>query len=269
METWRVIYDEAMPGAANMAADEASLRAVAKGEQPPTLRLYRWAPFCLSLGYGQRLADVDLARIQANGWQVVRRPTGGRAILHGDELTYSVTLPEAHPLAQGGIIETYLRLSGGLLLAMGQLGLNVNADPDGDTNAPKGPVCFEVPSKYEITVGGKKLIGSAQLRRAGGVLQHGTLPLQGDIARICEALAYNDETERERAKVQVRARAATLASAGLAGIRWEQAADAVATGMSQALNIQLEQTTRSEQENTVADQLYHETYTTEAWNAKR
>ena len=269
MQTWRVIYDKPMNGAANMAADEATLRAVAAQHQPPTLRLYRWQPFCVSLGYGQRLRDVDAERVQSHGWDVVRRPTGGRAILHGDELTYSVTLPENHPIADGGIIETYLRLSQGLLVAMEKLGLGVHADPDGDTTATKGPVCFEVPSKYEITVNGKKLIGSAQLRRGGGVLQHGTLPLHGDIARICEALTYESDAEREKAKVKVRERAATLESAGLPGIEWQTAADAVANGMSTALDIQLTPGERSEEENATADQLYRETYTTNAWNAKR
>ncbi len=268
MEQWRVIITDPMDGAANMAADEALLRSVAAKHEPPTLRLYAWDPFCLSLGYGQRLRDVDLNRVAARGWTVVRRPTGGRAILHGDELTYSITLPEDHPIAAGGIIETYLRLSKGLLVAMQQLGLQVLADADGDTTSAKGPVCFEVPSRYEITVGGKKLIGSAQLRRRGGVLQHGTLPLYGDIARICDALAYDSEHERETAKQGVRQRAATLESTGVE-VTWRQAAQAVTAGMAQALGVTFTPAPLSDAEAAEADHLYHETYTTAAWNEKR
>ncbi|MEM6282360.1 MAG: biotin/lipoate A/B protein ligase family protein [Chloroflexota bacterium] len=268
MREWRLIYSEPMEGAANMAADEAILRAVAAKKQPPTLRVYGWNPFSLSLGYGQRIRDADLDRIIDNGWTLVRRPTGGRAILHGDELTYSVTLPEDHPIAAGGIIETYLRLSNGLMLAMERMGLNVQADPDGDEETGKGPVCFEVPSKYEITVGGKKLIGSAQLRRGGGVLQHGTLPLYGDIARICDALAYASEDTREQAKAQVRERAATMADAGLT-VTWDMAATALAIGMAQALDIELEDGDMSDEELKEAEKLYTGVYTTEAWNAKR
>src|SRR6185295_7261954 len=93
MRQWRLIYDLPTTGAANMAADEAVLQAVSAGESMPTLRLYGWSPPCLSLGYGQKTRDVDFERIAANGWDVVRRPTGGRAILHVDELTYSVSLP--------------------------------------------------------------------------------------------------------------------------------------------------------------------------------
>ena len=82
-----------------MAVDCAVLDAVSQAAQPPTLRLYGWDPFCLSLGYGQRIRDVDLQQLSAKGWHLVRRPTGGKAILHGDELTYSLCLPLDHPLA--------------------------------------------------------------------------------------------------------------------------------------------------------------------------
>lgn len=269
MQQWRVIYDQHMEGAANMAADEALLHAVANKQQPPTLRFYGWDPFCLSLGYGQRLRDVDLNRVQARGWHVVRRPTGGRAILHGDEITYSLTLPDDHPLAAGGIIETYLRISRGLLLATARLGLNVQADPEGDASAKQaGPVCFEVPSKYEITVNGKKLIGSAQLRRNGGVLQHGTLPLYGDIARICDALAYDTDAERDAARHTVRERATTLQTEGI-NVTWGQAAAALADSLSEALAVELVVGAMSSGELQAADNLYRERYTSQAWNAKR
>jgi lipoyl(octanoyl) transferase len=269
MRQWRLIVDKPMNGAANMAADEAILRMVATGDSPPTLRLYAWEPFCLSLGYGQRARDVDLERMGGYGWEIVRRPTGGRAILHGDELTYSVSLPGSHALASGGIIDTYLRLSRALLGAMAALGLQVMADPDGDTGSVKGPVCFEVPSKYEITIGGKKLIGSAQMRRHGGVLQHGTIPLEGDIGRIVDALAYPDANARESARQQVRARAATLAGVGLAGVMWDDVAAALASSFTDTLQIELEPGEMSEAEFALADELYRKTYDTSAWTFKR
>lgn len=269
MRQWRLICDDPMNGAANMAADEAILRTVANSDSPPTLRLYGWEPFCLSLGYGQRSGDADLERLQSYGWDIVRRPTGGRAILHGDELTYSVSLSEDHPLAKGGIIETYLRLSRALLMAMEKLGLGVIADPDGDTSSAKGPVCFEVPSRYEITVGGKKLIGSAQMRRHRGVLQHGTIPLYGDIARICDALSYENDSERELARIQVRERAATLESAGLVEVTWRQVAEALIESFSETLDIELINGELSSQELDLADRLYREMYTHDDWTFKR
>src|SRR2546423_5590703 len=99
--TWRLVVHSACDGATNMAIDEAILESVGAGHAPPTLRFYSWQPACLSLGYAQHIRDADLDRLRANGWGLVRRPTGGRAILHTDELTYSITLPEAHPIMAG------------------------------------------------------------------------------------------------------------------------------------------------------------------------
>ncbi len=132
-----------------------------------------------------------------------------------------------------------------------------------------GPVCFEVPSKYEITAGGRKLIGSAQVRRQGGVMQHGSLPLAGDIARICDALVYETDAERHRARQKVRERAATLESAGLAGVTWEDAAFAVAEGLAEALDIELVAGQRSDAETKAAARLYDEVYASDEWTLKR
>jgi len=202
-------------GASNMAVDCAILEAVAAGDQPPTLRLYGWAPFCLSLGYGQRMRDVDLDALAERGWQLVRRPTGGKAILHGDELTYSLCLPLDHPMADGDVVESYRRISAGLLRALECLELCVQAHPQSERprHANLGPVCFELPSHYEVSFGGRKLIGSAQLRRKGGLLQHGTLPPCGDVARICYALRFDSDETRAWQPVNVRAPALTFAHA--------------------------------------------------------
>ena len=199
MTTWRLITTNPASGSWNMAVDEAILEHAGRGDVLPTLRLYAWDPPCLSLGHAQPFADVDIARLESHGWEVVRRVTGGRAILHTDELTYSVTGPADEPNLAGTVLESYNRLAGALLAAVQDLSLPVEmkegkAESNGETN----PVCFEVPSTYEITVDGKKLIGSAQARRKEGVLQHGSLPLTGDLTRICQALVFPDESgERE------------------------------------------------------------------------
>ncbi len=161
-----------------MAVDEAILEAVRNHEQPPTLRLYDWAPPTLSLGYAQPHEDLDPLRLSQNGWQVVRRATGGRAILHADELTYAVIGPQNEPRLNGGVLESYRRLAGAILNALHRLDLPAESQVIKTTNnqgTAIDPVCFDVPSNYEITVHGKKLVGSAQSRKQGGVLQHGTL----------------------------------------------------------------------------------------------
>jgi lipoate-protein ligase A len=109
-----------------------------------------------------------------------------------------------------------------------------------DSAMRDNPVCFETPSNYEITIIGKKLIGSAQARKQGVVLQHGTLPLTGDITRICDVLAFADEAEREAAKERVRARAITLELALGVVVSWEQAANALKHGFREALKLEFE-----------------------------
>lgn len=238
---WRLLFTDPTDGPLNMAIDESILLGVAAGDSPPTLRFFAWQPPCLSLGYAQALSDVELDRLHAHGWDVVRRPTGGKAILHTDELTYSVITPQTDPRVEGGIIESYRRLSEGLvrgLIALGLMARNDKTYSSGEAGNKDNPVCFEVPSNYEITVIGKKLIGSAQARKQGVVLQHGTLPLTGDLTRICEALAFPDEAARETAKERVRARAITLEDALGKVVPWQTAANAMKHGFREALKLE-------------------------------
>ncbi len=266
--TWRLIRSAPADGATNMALDEAILHAVAAGQAPPTLRLYAWEPSCLSLGRAQPLADVDLPALRAAGFDLVRRPTGGRAILHVDELTYSVVAPQAEPRVTGDIVESYRRLSAGLVRGLERLGvMGLAADRRVKNRHSEGPVCFEVPSDYEITVGERKLVGSAQMRARSVVLQHGALPLYGDVARICPLLTARPDPAR------VRARAITIQEAlgafGLAQARrpvaWDEVADAVAAGFAEALNLRLEPGTLTDGERVRAEKLRAEKYATDEW----
>jgi len=211
---WRLIVDdEPRSGAANMALDQAVAEACAAGASSPTLRFYRWQPPAVSLGRHQPLAEVDLDAVQERGYEVVRRPTGGRAILHTDELTYSVAASADEPRVEGSIMDAYLRLSNALLAGLRSLGLDADKAPGSVRAGPDvSAACFEVPSAYEITASGRKLLGSAQSRRAGYVLQHGSLPLIGDLGRLIDVLALPDG-ERTALRDELTARAITLADA--------------------------------------------------------
>src|SRR5512137_2566024 len=154
LTTWRLLNSHHLNGATNMAIDEAISRAVQANLVPPTLRFFGWQPACLSLGQAQPGGDVDRVACRAAGVDIVRRPTGGRAILHTDELTYSVTAPEAEPRVAGGIVESYRRLSEGLLEGLRLLGVpGIEAHhPEAERQrTSENPVCFQVPSTYEIT----------------------------------------------------------------------------------------------------------------------
>lgn len=269
MRQWRLIYDNPASGAFNMATDEAILASVGRGEALPTLRIYQWQPFCLSLGYGQRVNEVDQDRLVAHGWDLVRRPTGGKAILHGDELTYSVALPNDDDLAQGDVVESYRRISEALIDALRLLGLQPQSEKQAKGVSGLGPVCFEVPSHYEITAGGKKLIGSAQVRRKNGILQHGTLPLYGDIARICECLLYENESEREAARQQVRERATTLEAVMNMDVAFEEVAEALVRGFERTFDIDFLQSSLLEPEYELIEQLTNDVYITQHWTNKR
>lgn len=265
--TWRLLVDGEADGATNMAVDEAILTAVVEGSSPPTLRLYAWSPPCLSLGRNQPLADADLAACRAAGVDVVRRPTGGRAILHTDELTYSVTLPQGDPRATGDVVTGYRRLSEGLLAGLHLLGAEaVQAGVRGPAADPTA-ICFQTPSDYEIMVGGRKLVGSAQWRARGGVLQHGSLPLRGDLARIVAYLPL-PEAGREAQRHHLRARAVTLEEAVGHPIPFAQAAEALAQGFAQALNLALVPGRLTARERALAAELRRSRYAASTWTAR-
>ncbi len=271
--TWRLLHTPFTNGPRNMAIDEAILLANAAGDSPPTLRFFGWTPPCLSLGYAQPGHEADRDRLRALGMDVVRRPTGGRAILHTDELTYSVIAPMDEPRVVGGVVESYQHLSAGLAHGLERLGLTVRADKQysaAEAGPAKGPVCFEVPSNYEITVGlgdrPHKLLGSAQVRKQGVVLQHGTLPLAGDISRIVEVLVFESEAARQTAAARVAQRATTLGAVLGRAVSWAEAAAAMAAGFSAALNLTLVPGPLTAAEAALADQLYTEKYATDAWN---
>jgi len=238
---WRLLLEpEPRTGAWNMALDEAIMDAVGEGAAPPTLRLYQWAPPCLSLGRRQPLQGVDLTRLRADGCEAVRRATGGWAILHTDELTYSVALTPDDPRADGPILDAYRKLSAGLLAGLTLLGVAADMKPASASGTHNlTAACFEVPSAYEITAQGRKLIGSAQARPNARVLQHGSLPLIGDIARVTRYLTFSDATERDALASHLRERAATLGEVAGRAIPFAEAAEAMRQGFAEALNVTL------------------------------
>jgi lipoate-protein ligase A len=272
---WRLlIEDSPRSGAANMAVDEAIAEAAAAGAVPPTLRFYRWNPPTVSLGRHQKLADVDETQIAARGYDLVRRATGGRAILHVDELTYSVSGPIEEPRMAGGVMDAYLRFSNALLSGLSTLGLK--AEKAGSrTRAGRelSAACFETPSAYEITAGGRKLMGSAQSRRKGYVLQHGSLPLWGDVTRLVDVLALSS-TARDRLRQQLRRQAATLAEVldlppDSERLAYPHVAAAMAGGFASALDQDLEQGTLSASELSRSAELIRVRYADPAWTRQR
>ena len=267
--TWRLLITPPLDGATNMAIDEAILQALAEGHGQPTLRLFQWEPPCLSLGYNQHWHELDEAACRRLGYTWTRRPTGGKAILHTDEATYSLIIPQDDPRIHGGIVESYRVLSLGLSKSLEQLGVEAvqAAEANEASNSPtgsQGPVCFDTPSRYEITWQGKKLIGSAQLRRKKIVLQHGTLPLRGDLNRILDVLNFSDAKRAEQ-KELLPHRATTLEQVLGKVVPFAEAAAALADGFAQQLNLTLPELPLTKREQALADTLRAEQYANETW----
>jgi len=174
MSVLRVLIEGAASGTANMERD-ASLLAEHTPDADPVLRLYRWEPAAVTIGYNQDFSAFDQARIEAAGYDLVRRPTGGRAILHADELTYAVIGTSPGPVFGASLHETYMKINQALVAFLSDLGLAAEISTGESHEDARQLVCFRSAGRHEISVGGKKIIGSAQRRTGGVFLQHGSI----------------------------------------------------------------------------------------------
>ena len=175
----RLLDDRPFDGPANMARDEALLTRVGAGDSPPTLRLYQWDPPTISLGYFQRYADFESLPSPAGDLSVVRRMTGGGAILHDIELTYSLAVPLDHPLVAPNPIRLYEVAHKAIMSCLHGLGLDAErCGLSDDSGAAKGPFfCFARRHRFDVLIGRDKIAGSAQRRTRRAVLQHGSIIL--------------------------------------------------------------------------------------------
>lgn len=212
MNTWRYLPYAVSSGAENMAVDEAILQTMAQASDPqPVLRFYGWNPATLSLGYAQSYdKEVNEAVCRAEGIDIVRRPTGGRAVLHQYELTYSVIAPDQDPKVSGTVTESYLKISKALLSGFQALGIPAEMSMGGAAKEASTAACFDAPSWYELVVNGRKLVGSAQVRKEGILLQHGSILLHFDADLLFRLLKFPAEEIRDRLLRGFKAKACAL-----------------------------------------------------------
>jgi len=178
MEFWYLLFSGARSGAYNMSLDEELLRFALSELDRPILRFYQWEKPTISLGFHQKLDDIKTDLCRERGIDIVVRPTGGRAILHIDELTYSLVVPPSHPLARLSLLKSYYRINTAIAYGLNKLGVECSVNEGAPNGAGiKNPSCFSSTSKYEITHNGKKLVGSAQRRLKGAFLQQGSILL--------------------------------------------------------------------------------------------
>jgi len=261
IERWRLIVDGACPGPRNMATDEALLQLGPSGVSLPTLRLYWWRPHTLSLGANQDASRLDLKKLEADGYGLVRRPTGGRAILHAEEITYSVTAPAP----AGGTLAAYRWIAEALKEGLRRLGVGVELERmhrstgrDLQTRHP----CFGAAGRYELIAGGRKVVGSAQRRRLGWLMQHGSILLGSEHLRLPRYLGVSDVGREETLL-----RAGTVDCSELAGRRigQQEAAAPFAAGFADRMGIVLEAGELNSAEHLCAVELERLQFGSPAW----
>ncbi|MCE5272192.1 lipoate--protein ligase family protein [bacterium] len=269
---WRFL-DSGPGGAAfNMALDEAILRAVSAGESPPVLRVYRWSGPAVSLGYAQRAGrELDLAACAAAGVSVVRRLTGGRAVWHDDELTYSFAGPSGTERLGGSISESWWLIAQAIAGSLEGLGARTDLAATGwPRKAASHPgsanPCFSSATRHEIAFQGRKLVGSAQRRVEGAFLQQGSLLLTNCQGRFLDFLpAWVDEDSRARMRQALEQGVTGLDRAAGRYVCYEEAAAAFHLGFAQSFGTALEPDTPSDFEMSLARHLARSRYSDPDW----
>ncbi len=275
---WRLIRSGRGRGVFNMALDEALWQSYASrqeaGEWPaPVLRFYGWEPPTLSLGYAQRAErEVDFEACERLGIGWVRRPTGGRAILHDlGELTYSLVGAVDDSRFSGGVLESYRKISGALVQGLG--GLGVAAEMAGrDRRGSREAItaaCFDAPSAYEVTWQGRKIIGSAQARQKGALMQQGTILLSVDVPKLFSVLKPSAALSQSEAIRQVAARLSSIEEARGRATSYEEAQEAFAASFAAYFGASFHFDKPDEAELELARHLEATKYGQPAWNRDR
>jgi lipoate-protein ligase A len=253
LETWRLIIDPALDGPENMAVDEAILAGARIGAAAaPTLRFYGWATPTISVGYLQ-----DAAPFTSFGLPVVRRITGGRAVLHDMELTYSVAASRGSAVFSGGIASAYAMISKAIIAALADVGIDANfSATDRSLKRHKSGACFHSPSRYEILAGGRKLVGSSQRRYKDAFLQHGSILYDLD-AGLNERVFGEELMDR------------VTCIKALNRVKIEELREAITLRMAESFNAAFSVQPLTPSERSLCEELVAEKYSSRGWNLYR
>lgn len=283
MRMWRFVHTGNRSSAENMAIDEAMLTAHQEGITPPTVRFYGWNPATLSIGYFQQAdKEVDFAALRSRDIGFVRRATGGRAVLHDRELTYSIIVSESYPGIPTSVTEAYRVLSMGLLQGFRNLGLDARmtgvdamdeAEETGASQSAGSSACFDSPSRYELVVEGRKIAGSAQMRAKGVILQHGSILLDLDTNLLFDVLRFPDERAKVRLKRVFESKAVAVnacrRSRNESPVTIQELEAAFLTGFAEGLGAELVPGKLTDLEEKRAQRLSIDKYASDGWNLRR
>jgi lipoate-protein ligase A len=252
-EQWRLLLTGAHSAAENMAIDRAILVAHSKKIVPPTIRFYCWDPPAISIGYFQGLQEeIDLENCKKYGVEYVRRITGGGAVFHENELTYSMVIDEQHPKISKNILESYGTICGAVIKGLTHLNINSTYAPIND-----------------ILVNGKKISGNAQTRKHKTVLQHGTIITDVDVEKMFSLLKVPNEKIKDKLISDVKERVTSLKHQMKKPVAFDDVADAMKNGFEQEFDITLIEEELTDEELKLSDAFVSTCFGTKAWNHQR
>lgn len=252
-EQWRLLQTGYDTASSNMAIDKAVLIANSKGNTPPTVRFYGWVPPAISIGYFQSLTDeVDIDTCERLGVGYVRRITGGGAVFHEKEVTYSIVVPESHPAIPKNIMKSYGRICGAIIKGLEYLGIESVYTPIND-----------------IVAGGRKISGNAQTRKAGTVLQHGTVLMDVDVEKMFSVLKVPNEKIKDKLIADVKQRVTSIRHLVGKNVSFEEVSSALKGGFEEEFHVELVEGTLCDEERSLAKKIEKECFSTDEWNFKR
>lgn len=252
-EEWRFLITEDNTAAFNMAIDKAVMIANSEGKVPPTVRFYTWKPPAISIGYFQRLADeVDLDQCKKLGVDYVRRITGGGAVFHDKELTYSIVIPESHQDIPKNIMASYKRICGAVIKGLKYLGIDSNYVPIND-----------------IITDGKKISGNAQTRKLKTILQHGTILIDVDVDKMFSLLKVPDEKIRDKLISDVKKRVTSITHVLKKDLSFDYVCEVMKIGFEKEFNICLVKGNLTDKETYLAKKFEKECFLSKDWNNKK
>jgi lipoate-protein ligase A len=267
IRVYRFVNTEPLDAPLNMAIDEAILTQYLAGKAPPTLRTFRWIQTAITLGRFQNVErEIEQERCQQQGVALVRRPTGGRAVYHRDEFTYSLVIGKRENVPSG-VVAAYAYLAQGLQAALQQLGISSELSEEHVSKNPSA-ACFASSTQADLTARGFKIIGSAQVWKDDGLLQQGSLPLDDRSEEFFSLLRFPTESARAEALALYQTKTTPLHTFVPDATR-EQVAQAFSTGFGKALQAQFVQEELSNEEWDMAQQLVEEKYNKLVWIKER
>lgn len=272
---WYFINSGKKSGGYNMALDECLIKWQSEEGFSPTLRFYEWENPTVTIGYFQKNQEISLEALEKYNGEFVRRQTGGRSVLHHEELTYSVIVPENYPNMPVTVSEAYKVISMGILEGFMLLGLDAEfsvpktSEEKDELKKPSSAVCFDAPSWYEVVVNDKKIAGSAQTRQKGSILQHGSIPLNIDVNMLYDLYIFSSDAVRNKMKKRFLERATWINAESTTPKSMDELYIAFKEGFEIGLDIELVPYELTEAQEQEVQELAKTKYSSEEWNLRK